>query len=175
LDFDDSSWETGLTGIGYENSPADYAGLIATEVPNGTDGVYVRMEFEVTDRQSLDSLLLRVKYDDGFIAYLNGSTVPVAAANAPTRPNFQSVATGNHPDQDAAQFVDFEGRTENGLLRHSDSWITEYDGSYQPRPHHSERDRKPSCHLDRSIGHYCRGVTTLRASCRRQPVLQGHV
>ena len=114
--FDDASWRLGRTGIGYENSPADYAGLILTNVPRGTDAAYVRMEFNVEDAASLDSLTLRMKYDDGFVAYLNGAPTAVARRNAPGNLNFSSVAAGNHEDADAVQFVDFDITRSLGLL-----------------------------------------------------------
>lgn len=117
LEFDDANWQSGPTGIGYENSAADYVDLIQTTVPPGTDSAYVRMDFQVADSAQLDSLTLRVKYDDGFIAYLNGNPTPVARRNAPANPNYLSVATANHPDEDAVSFVDFDLTSRLGLLQ----------------------------------------------------------
>ncbi len=87
-DFNDGSWATGQTAIGYENSPNDFAELIKTQVkptntvPDGTS-VFVRIPFNVNDPSQIKNLTLRMKYDDGFVAYLNG--VEVARAN--TRDN----------------------------------------------------------------------------------------
>lgn len=67
--FDDSGWLSGETGIGYGD------GDDATELTDMQDNylsVYCRKTFEVTELASLDTVLLRVSYDDGFIAYLNG-------------------------------------------------------------------------------------------------------
>jgi len=105
-DFDDSDWLSGETGIGYENSAADYVGLIETEVPQGTATVYVRHGFEVADPRSVDALTLGVRYDDGFIAYLNGQLV--AQENAPTDPLWNSNATSGHPDTAASRFIDYD-------------------------------------------------------------------
>src|SRR6185369_10931513 len=43
-----------------------------------------------------------MKYDDGFIAYLNG--VVVASRNAPAAPAWNSVATAQHDDAQAIIF-----------------------------------------------------------------------
>ena len=54
-----------------------------------------RFEFEMAAQSTLDALgalNLRMQYDDGFAAYLNG--VKVASANAPDSPDWNSVATG---------------------------------------------------------------------------------
>ncbi len=61
--------------------------------------VYQRIEFDVDDPASLTTLLLEMQYDDGFVAYLNGTRV--AAAFAPNLPNFNSQATGSRDDSDS--------------------------------------------------------------------------
>ncbi|WP_197530911.1 CotH kinase family protein [Bythopirellula polymerisocia] len=103
--FDDMSWQTGTASIGYENSPADYAGLIQTTVPTGTTSVYVRISFNVPDAATLLDKL-QMKYDDGFIAYINGTRV--ASDKAPAVGAYNSVATGDHPDGLAVDYVDFD-------------------------------------------------------------------
>jgi len=103
--FNDSGWQPGTASIGYENSPADYAGLIQTAVPTGTTSVYVRMSFTVPDAETLLDKL-QMKYDDGFIAYINGT--PVADDNAPPVGAYNSVATADHPDGLAVDYVDFD-------------------------------------------------------------------
>lgn len=68
-DFDHSGWLSGPTGIGYGD------GDDATELADMQDGylsVFCRKTFAVTDVASLDSVLLRISFDDGFVAYVNG-------------------------------------------------------------------------------------------------------
>lgn len=102
--FNDSAWNSGTASLGYEENPADYQDLILTTVPEGTTTLYVRVDFQNSDPSALlDTLQLR--YDDGFIAYLNG--VEIASANAPADPAFISTATGQHADDLAVDFVDF--------------------------------------------------------------------
>ncbi|MEM7395611.1 MAG: LamG-like jellyroll fold domain-containing protein, partial [Verrucomicrobiota bacterium] len=65
--------------------------LIQTVIPSNTVSVYVRVPFMVDDPTEIDALLLKMKYDDGYVAYLNG--VEVAATNAPASPMWNSTAT----------------------------------------------------------------------------------
>jgi uncharacterized repeat protein (TIGR01451 family) len=53
---------------------------------------YVRVPFTVTGISSLTGLTLQMRYNDGFVAYLNGTEV--ARRNAPATPTFNSIATG---------------------------------------------------------------------------------
>jgi len=106
LTYDDSDWIDGKTGVGY-----DYAGLIALDVGamrNTNQTVYVRIPFEVDDAVATDRLVLRMKYEDGFVAYLNG--FEVARANAPSESEltWNSGATSNRPDGNAIRFEDFD-------------------------------------------------------------------
>ena len=60
--------------------------------------VYVRVPFHVDDPGLLEALELRIRYDDGFVAYLNGAVV--ARRNAPgvrSRPVFPMPRSGNLP------------------------------------------------------------------------------
>ena len=76
--------------------------------------LYARQTFNVSAPTNLSQLILRVKYNDGFVAYLNGTEV--ARRNASTTPDWNSAAT-------ATQFVSVErghlparrrGATRNG-------------------------------------------------------------
>ena len=108
--FDDTDWLLGPTGIGYETSPADYDDFIETAIDPGPSGsrpttMYVRQTFDVSDLELFDTFLLQVRYDDGFVAYLNG--VEVARANAPSSPQWDSSATASHSDTAAVLFESF--------------------------------------------------------------------
>lgn len=103
--FDDSDWLVGRTGIGY-----DYGNLIglntgAMRYSNAT--VYCRMAFEVLDVTELTGLKLRMKYEDGFVAYLNG--IEVARDNAPSGNGltWNASATVTREDSDAQVHADF--------------------------------------------------------------------
>ncbi|MEA3368448.1 MAG: chitobiase/beta-hexosaminidase C-terminal domain-containing protein, partial [Planctomycetota bacterium] len=96
-----------------------YASLIHTDVEDEmfeqNDTVYLRVEFDVTDPGIYDSLYLRMKYDDGFVAYLNGTKV--AERNAPASPAWDSSATGVHPNVEAIVWTDINISDQLGLLQ----------------------------------------------------------
>ncbi len=118
--FNDAAWATAATGIGYDTNP-DYLPLFGAggDLGNTLNGVnmsvYLRIPFELTDAASIEVLTLRMKYDDGFIAYLNGQRV--ASANAPATPAYNSGATGDNADASAVNFQDFDLTANVSLLR----------------------------------------------------------
>ena len=86
--FSDTSWQSGVTGIGYEPSPPtppDYTPLIGTNVGalmfNRATSAYVRVPFTADVSTPFNVVNLKMKYDDGFVAYVNG--VEVARRNTP--------------------------------------------------------------------------------------------
>jgi len=112
--FDDSKWIAGRNGAGYETGKG-YEDLISQawdfreQMRGKAASVYLRLPFEVKSRAELASggkLLLRVKYDDGFVAYLNGTQV--ASANAPEKPRWDSKATEPNDDGAAREFESFD-------------------------------------------------------------------
>ncbi len=62
---------------------------------------FVRLPFTVNDPGALDILSFNVRYDDGFIVYLNG--VKVAERNAPAVPAWNSTATVNRAIEERAR------------------------------------------------------------------------
>ncbi len=74
-DFDDSSWNSGYSGIGYETAPENYYNLINATVPVYIPTFYSRFHFPVENSSEITHLIVRVRYDDAFVAYLNGTEV----------------------------------------------------------------------------------------------------
>jgi autotransporter-associated beta strand protein len=107
--FDDSLWSSGTSGVGYDQGTT-YQGLIGLNVGTAMSGknssVYTRSTFTVSNPASHSTLHLRMKYDDGFVAYLNG--VEVASANIPISPAWNSAATGEHLDDQAVLYADVD-------------------------------------------------------------------
>ncbi len=107
--YNDVAWRSGSTGVGYERSSGyeDLIGLdVESEMYDASASVYLRLAFNVDDRDAFEALLLRMKYDDGFVAYLNGERV--TAAGAPATPAWNSSATGSHADSLAVAFENFD-------------------------------------------------------------------
>ncbi len=69
-DFDDSTWEEGLSAVGYNAGD-----MIRTEVDEGTYSVYTRTRFDVTDPAEIENVFLGVDFDDGYVAWINGVEV----------------------------------------------------------------------------------------------------
>ncbi len=111
--FTGSSWQAGAhIGIGYDKPGAAYGSLIG---PGGEIGgrlkniqstACLRVPFIVGDPAEVATLRLRMKWDDGFIAYINGAEV--ARAMAPTNPMWNSPSTGNRNEALNGDWTDFE-------------------------------------------------------------------
>lgn len=99
--------------------PAGFRRWIATDVEEAMWGIhpsaYVRVPFDVEDPSALDVLTLRIRYDEGFIAYLNGEEV--ARRNAPDEPAWDSRAPAERPDRDAARIEEIDVSEHLGALR----------------------------------------------------------
>ena len=68
---------------------AEFATDVGEQMSGQSTDLFLRVPFELDDPNSLDSLTLRMNYDDGFVAYLNGTEV--ARRNAPD----QAIVPGN--------------------------------------------------------------------------------
>jgi len=119
--FDDSGpqWLSGNSGIGYGDG--DDATVLDDMRYNYTT-VYSRKKFIIPDPDLVPSLWLRVDYDDGFVAYLNGQEV--ARRNAPGGPGsfvpFDETASTDHEagtpvDIDLSGFMDLLVAGDNVL------------------------------------------------------------
>ena len=69
---------------------------LQTSMYNVNATAYLRIPFTVSDLSALSGLRLRMKYDDGFVAYLNGTEI--VRRNAPTTVLYNSAATADRLD-----------------------------------------------------------------------------
>lgn len=109
--FDDSAWLSGSGGVGYERSTGyeQYIGIDVQDQMYGRQtGCYIRIPFEVSESvlDSLSSLVLKVRYDDGFVAYLNGTVM--IRRNIDDEPAWNSVAVAQNSDIDAVNPEPFD-------------------------------------------------------------------
>jgi hypothetical protein len=119
------NWTTANTGIGYDASPNgiyDYNPLIGangntlTQMRNINATCYMRVNFTIPDQATLDSidtLKLGVKCDDGFRAYING--IAVAGLNdtdgtMTSNPAF-AISSGVRDENLALSFADYDVTT----------------------------------------------------------------
>jgi hypothetical protein len=108
--FDDHAWiETRGTGVGYEVGTG-YEPYIDTDVRAQMQGracaVYIRIPFEVADPARLTTLTLKIRYDDGFLAFLNGTLV--ASANLSASAAWNAPASASHDDTAAVSYEPFD-------------------------------------------------------------------
>ena len=108
-------------GLAVASNPVaggNVAGNFATNVETAMRGVnassYLRVPFNVANVNDYSSLYLRMKYDDGFVAYLNGQEI--ARRNAPGSPVYNSTAGGDRPASQAVVYEDINVTANIGLL-----------------------------------------------------------
>jgi hypothetical protein len=99
-----------LTGSGSGGAATD----VGAAMRDRNASIFVRVPFTVNDPAGVQQLRLRMKYDDGFVAYINGQQV--AARNAPTAPTWNSTATAEHPNEQSAVFEEIVIDVPSGLL-----------------------------------------------------------
>jgi hypothetical protein len=106
-------------GVGYETG-SGYEGYITidvrTEMYNQNDTCYIRIPFTIdSDPCDFTDMTLRVRYDDGYVAYINGTEV--ARRNFTGTPDWDSSASDTHSDGLAVLFEDVDVRAYIGELR----------------------------------------------------------
>src|SRR6185436_7334542 len=118
LAFNDSSWASGTRGIGYDTAP-DYLPYIGINVDatmrNQNGSAFIRIPFDVPATNGLNYMVLRVRFDDGFAAFLNGQLI--ASVNAPNPLLWNSFATAGNDDAAAVRFRDFDVTSFMSALR----------------------------------------------------------
>ncbi|MBI4602716.1 MAG: fibronectin type III domain-containing protein [Planctomycetes bacterium] len=102
--FDDSdpAWLTGTTGIGYADG--DDA-TVLTDMEDGYMAFFARKSFAVASVASVTTLTLQIDYDDGFVAYLNGTEIARRGLGNTGDPvAFDQAATGR--EAGTAEYID---------------------------------------------------------------------
>ena len=106
--FDDSAWISGAGGVGFERSTG-YEHVFTIDLVESMYAkqttCYLRIPFTLDrDPATLEDVQLRVRYDDGFVAWLNG--VEVARRNFAGEPAWNSAANAQNSDIDAVNLED---------------------------------------------------------------------
>ena len=116
--FDDSSWTSGFTAVGYDRGP-DYTNMINTDVSsmyNIIESCYIRQDFIIEDYNNISSIQLKIKFDDGFVAYINGQEI--ASSGKPTPLLWNSGATVPDGDPGALVYEPFSIPVSPKILLH---------------------------------------------------------
>ena len=98
LGFDDTLWETGQPGFGFGTSD------VRTELPRNMGTVFLRRVFHVESPDRLPNLVLQTRFDDGFVAFLNGERVASAGFPAGQSLTFASRSTRSHSPRRVERF-----------------------------------------------------------------------
>lgn len=102
--FNDSSWTSSFGGVGYETGTG-YQSFISLDVGPQMSGLrtscLIRIPFTpaVGSLTGKTSATLRIQYDDGYVAYLNG--VEIDRKNFTGSPDGDSAASAQHADGEA--------------------------------------------------------------------------
>jgi hypothetical protein len=127
IHFDDSAWDlcTGSPGgVGFERT-SGYQDFLSIDLQEQMYGInatcYIRIPFTfgADDLSGLSELMLKVRYDDGFVAYLNG--VEVARRNFDGTPAWNSNASSSNSDSAAVVFEDIDISEFIGHLKRGDN------------------------------------------------------
>ena len=86
---------------GSTSSSAEVATNVQSRMMGINPGCYVRVPFTATGVSRISALTLRMRYNDGFVAYLNGQEI--ARRNAPATPLFNDVATASRTSEQALE------------------------------------------------------------------------
>jgi hypothetical protein len=118
VEFDDATWRSGSGGVGFD-AGTGYEEHITTDVEAAMYGVntsiFLRIPFTVDNPYAALSMRLGMKYDDGYVVYLNGAELD--RRNAPESVNWNSAATTNHRDTQATQYEVTDVSSHLGLLQ----------------------------------------------------------
>jgi hypothetical protein len=109
--FDDSTWQIGFYGVGYETA-SGAENLIRTEVAPGSLSVFTRARFLVEDVSAAQNLFLGLDYDDGWVAWINGVEV-ARSVSMPTGPPAWDTVSGAHESSNGT-FPSFETQEISG-------------------------------------------------------------
>ncbi len=117
-DFNDSEWDIGQTALGFGAS-LEEGNVIGTNMRDQMLGinatVWTRINFYINDPGFYDAITLRVKYEDGYIAYLNGAEV--VRKNFNGTPAWSSKAASNRSIEDSSSFESVNLNAFFSLLR----------------------------------------------------------
>jgi len=75
--FTETAWQTGPSGIGFGDNDDN------TVIPSGKISVFMRKKFTLAELDKLKSLWLHMDYDDGFVAYINGTEIARVGLGTP--------------------------------------------------------------------------------------------
>lgn len=104
LGFNDASWTSGASPIGYD--PSVVMGTKLSDMNGGYTSFFMRQTFTVADPTQFASLRLEAQYDDGFNLWINGTHV-IRSPELPADEMAYSAVTGSGAREDNS-FITFQ-------------------------------------------------------------------
>jgi len=98
-------WTLGSLDDGY--AYPQLTGLDVSGMQSANQTVYIRIPFELDKPSAIDTLTLRMRYEDGMITYINGREVARSNAPAPTEETWNSGASAYRINRIAVHPVDY--------------------------------------------------------------------
>ena len=114
-DFDDTGWRLGTSALGFDTNPASgFPAWISTDVKDllygatpQRGGLFVRIPFVLERQDTLLNPILQIRYDDGFVAYLNGKEVARRGIATKSIPSFSTTSSLTRSNDVAIVAEDF--------------------------------------------------------------------
>lgn len=114
LPYATTVWSNGTSGLGWDDTttPVDFTAYYGSGsnprslISGQSRALFTRFQPVLTNIASAGGLKLRLRFDDGFAAWLNGTLV--ASNLAPTTPSWDSLATGTRDDVLNAAWATFD-------------------------------------------------------------------
>jgi len=115
-DLTSSSYGAYLNALKVETlSPIPITNGLGALMLSNNASAYIRIPFSVTDPGAFNTLRMRIQYNDGFTAYVNGQAV--ASRNAPGSPQWNSSATAGRSPAESMVFEEIAFPNPAGLLQ----------------------------------------------------------
>lgn len=99
----DATWPTGMGGFGFANNggatqETNHCGTILGDAYNRYSTIYLRRQFTLTNVLTANQhLYLKMDWDDGFIAWLDGTNLTsMNSPGAPAEPAYSASASADH-------------------------------------------------------------------------------
>jgi len=95
----DATWAAGKGGFGYADNPAETANCqtLLSDMEDHYTTLYLRKEFTITNAVAADlHLMLRMDWDDGYIAWLDGGYLTNVFAGGSAEPACTATASASH-------------------------------------------------------------------------------
>lgn len=88
--FTVNSWLQGIGGFGFGDGDDN------TIIPSSSVSVYTRIEFNILNINQIVAMALHFDYDDGFVAYLNGTELARNGLSGTGQPTYNQLASISH-------------------------------------------------------------------------------